>query len=89
MKNRLHPHLVGNDNDGKPRLLYAWRLWMMTDDALLHETEQKIWLSAYAANNRRSDYHWQVDVCYDECVRKGKPEMYDKALKQAKRSCGY
>lgn len=37
-----------------------------------------IWLSAYANNNYRSDYHWQVDACYDECEKRNKIDIYEK-----------
>ena len=51
----------------------------MTDDKPHRETRQKIWLSTYASNNPRSDYRWQIDVLYDEWVRRGKPEGYSAA----------
>ena len=60
----------------------------MSDKKLLEETEKKIWLSAYANNNRRSDFHWHVDACYDEWERRGKPEMYVKAYDAARESAG-
>lgn len=44
----------------------------------------RIWLSAYANNNPRSDYHWQADACYDEAARRGKPELYVQAYEKAK-----
>lgn len=72
---------AGNDNYGKPKKLYLEKLEAMDDDALRKECEQKIWLSAYAANNPRSDYHWHCDATYDECKRRGKPEIYSKAHK--------
>ena len=31
----------------------------------IEETERMIWLSAFANNNPRSDYHWRCDACYD------------------------
>jgi hypothetical protein len=79
--------LIGNDNYGKPRQAYADKLFAMDDDAFLTEAEQTIWLSAYANNNPRSDYHWQADACYDEATRRGKPELYRKAWKLASNSC--
>jgi len=42
-----------------------------------------IWLSAFANNNHRSDYHWQCDATYDEWKRrKGNTDMYGKAHKE-------
>lgn len=64
------------DNSGKPRSEYIDRLKAMTDEELRAETNRKIWLSAYASNNQRSDYHWQCDATYDECGRRGKPNIY-------------
>lgn len=71
----------GNDNYGRPKSEYLARLAAMTDEKLEKETEEMIWLSAYAANNPRSDYHWQCAACYDECVKRDKPKIYDRAYK--------
>lgn len=73
----------GKDNYGKPRSEYLAKIAAMDDDALLNETENKIWLSAFAGNNPRSDFHWNVDACYDEWQHRGKPEQYDVAYKEA------
>lgn len=62
---------------------YAAKLVAADDAALEDEGEQMIWLSAYAANNPRSDYHWKADFVYDECMRRGKPAIYDAAFKRA------
>lgn len=62
---------------------YTKKLIDLTDNELLAECESMIWLSAYANNNPRSCYHWQCDLCYDECMRRNKPEIYKKAHKQA------
>jgi hypothetical protein len=49
---------------------------------LMQETESKIWLSAYANNNPRSDYHWHVDACYDELMlRTGSDLVYGECYK--------
>ena len=73
---------TATDNYGKPRSDYFARLAKMTDDQLFNETKDKIWLSAYASNNPRSDYHWQCDATYDEWVRRDKVEQYSKAHKK-------
>jgi hypothetical protein len=75
----------GNDNYGKPKSVYLEKLSKMTDDELQKETEHKIWLSAWAANNRRSDYHWHCDACYDACKQRGKPEIYNSAYKEVEK----
>ncbi len=76
----------GVDNYGNPKQLYVDNLALMNDEALFKETEQKIWLSAYASNNHRSDYHWQCDSCYNECKRRSKPEIYSQAYDKARRT---
>ena len=72
----------GNDNYGKPKSEYLAELAAMSDQDLRKACDQMIWLSAYANNNPRSDYHWQCDACYDECKRREKPEIYSRAHAQ-------
>ena len=79
----VHPDFVGKDNDGRPRSDYLAKIAGMDDAALLKETEDKIWLSAYAANNRRSDFHWHVTALYAEWHRRGKVDQYEVAFKRA------
>ena len=74
---------TGNDNSGNPKAAYLMRIGRMTDTDLAKECEMKIWLSAYASNNPRSDYHWHADACYDECERRDKSEIYEEAWKRA------
>ncbi len=75
--------LNGKDNRGNPRQVYADRIAAMDDAAFVREAEQKVWLSAYATNNPRSDYHWQVDACSDEAARRNKPQLFAQAHEQA------
>jgi hypothetical protein len=77
--------LEGKDNYGKPRQEFADKIAAADDAAFVKIAEERIWLSAYANNNARSDYHWQADACYDEAVRRGNEELYSKAYRQA---CG-
>jgi hypothetical protein len=77
----------GNDNRGKPKSDYLARIKAMTDSELFKETEHKLWLSAYASNNSRSDYHWHATACYDEWMNRNKMGEYLKALEQAKANC--
>lgn len=79
------PVFAGNDNDDKPRQAYADKVFAMSDAQLLAETERAIWLSAYAYNNPRSDYHWHVDVCYDVCQQRP-GDIYEKAYKNVEKS---
>lgn len=76
-------NITGNDNYGKPKSEYVERIANLDDDGLLRECEMKIWLSAYAANNPRSDYHWHAEVCYAECVKRDKVDIYTQAWKAA------
>lgn len=73
----------GKDNYGKPHREYVDRIASMSDAELVNEAENKIWLSAYAANNPRSDFHWHVIALYDESVRKGKQHLYKEAYENA------
>jgi len=69
----------GNDNYGKPKSEYLDKLKGFDDKELRVECERMIWLSAYANNNLRSDYHWQCDACYDEASNRGKKHIYSQA----------
>jgi len=71
----------GKDNYGKPKSEYLDKLVAMDDKELRDACEQMIWLSAYANNNPRSDYHWQCDACYDECHNRNKDYIYERAHK--------
>ena len=74
--------LEGRDNYGKLRQEFADRIASLSDSAFVSETEKRIWLSAYAANNPQSDYHWQAQACYAEAQHRGKPELYRTAFNQ-------
>ncbi len=59
----------------------GWRekLAKLSDDGLYKHCEKYIWLSAYANNNPQSDYHFLADAGYDECKRREKIEIYQRA----------
>lgn len=59
------------------------KLKKMNDDQLFSHCEQFIWLSAYAANNPRSDYHWLCDAGYHECHDRDKIDLYSRAHDRA------
>lgn len=59
------------------------KLEAMSREELLSETEQYIWLSAYAANNPRSIYHDKCDACYAEWKRRGDENGYQIAWNRA------
>ena len=67
----------GNDNYGHPKQDYIDKLQSSDDFQLSKACGRMIWLSAYADNNPLSDYHWQCDACYDECIRRDKGFIYD------------
>ncbi len=71
----------GKDNYGNLKQNYIDKVRKMPKQNLIAETKQMIWLSAYANNNPRSDYHWQCDACYAICeeVEKG---LYGKLHEQ-------
>lgn len=77
---------AGKDNYGKPRSEYLTNLMSMSDEKLFDETKHKIWLSAYANNNPRSDYHWHAQACYNEWVHRGKEGRYSVAFEAAQKS---
>lgn len=70
----------GNDNAGKPRLEYCRRVEEMTRKELKEEAKSKIWLSAFAANNSRSDFHWHVSAIYVACDKF--PGLYEEAYNE-------
>ena len=71
---------TGKDNYGKPKVEYLLKISELDEEKLYKETKDKIWLSAYASNNPRSDYHWHCDACYDEILKRdGNSDRYSRA----------
>lgn len=58
----------------------------LSDDDLFRLCKDFIWFSAYANNNPRSDYHFMCDACYEECKRREKPDIYNRAYTKITRS---
>ena len=75
--------LQGQDNYGKPRQEFAVELAALDERGFVCRAETCIWLSAYASNNPRSDFHWQADTCYDEARRRGDVGLYERAYNRA------
>jgi hypothetical protein len=71
--------IPGKSNDGPLRQDYADKLATMTDDEFFEACKEYIFLSAYANNNPRSDYHWKCDACTLEGWRSGRDAIYQKA----------
>jgi len=77
--------IPGKSNDGPSRQEYADKLATMTDDEFLEACKKYIWLSAYASNNPRSDYHWMCDACILEGWRRNRDDIYQKAWNEVAR----
>lgn len=76
------------DNYGGPRSDYFARLDKMNDAELFRECKHRILLSAYAANNPRSDYHWQCDATWEEAKKRDKnASIYTRAHDEVSKSC--
>lgn len=74
--------MFNSDNSPEKKKEYKTKLQGMSDSDLFSETKNKIWLSAFASNNRHSCYHWQCDYTYGEWKRRGKVEQYSAAYEQ-------
>ena len=61
--------------------LYIEKLQNMSDTELGIECEKMIWLSAYANNRPRSEFHWQCSACYAETEQRDKIYIYARAHK--------
>ena len=83
----LATRFTGKDNYGKPKMDFVNKLLMMNDEELQKQCEHFIWLSAYANNNPRSDYHWQCDACYDVCAKQKKENIYKQAYDIVAKGC--
>jgi hypothetical protein len=81
--------LHGKDNSGRPRQVFADKIAGMTEGEFVKEVEQYVWLSAYAANNPRSDYHWMCDATYYEARRRGNTDLYQRGHDAARKSAGH
>lgn len=62
---------------------YQRKLEAMTLHALLKETENQIWRSAFANRNPRAEVHWKVDLCSAEARRRGDVKLYETAYRLA------
>jgi len=78
----------GNDNFGVPKIEYIEKLRKMSNEELFKETKYLIYLSAYANNNPRSDYHWKVEACYGVLEEK-RLKDYDRIHKEVMMECGF
>ena len=66
---------------------YRKQIQVMSDKDLRAAANMMIYLSAYADNNPRSDYHWKCDAVYDECKTRGKLNIYEEEHKKLVDNC--
>ena len=72
----------GLDNYKRPKSQYLDKVAAMDDAALGRECYSMIYQSARCSNRPGADWHWMVDACYDECQRRGKPDIYTDSYNQ-------
>ena len=77
------PYTIETLNDGTTKEEWREKLSAMTDAELYQHCERYIWLSAYASNNPRSNYHFLCDAGYAECKKRGKLGIYERAHRDA------
>lgn len=79
--------MIRNNPDNAPHKQdeYLRLIEAMDDKTLFEETKNKIWLSAYASNNRHSCYHWQCDYTYSEWKRRDNVSEYSRAHREVSR----
>lgn len=80
--------IPGKSNDGPMRQDYADKLATMTEAEFFEDCKKFIWLSAYANNNPRSDYHWMNDACTLESWRRDREDIYNTAHNDVSRKLG-
>lgn len=78
----LNEQFTGEDNYGRPKAVYCKKIMDMSSDELFKEAKGKIWLSAFANNNPRSDYHWHVDAIYALYRLRNDLDSYRQAFRQ-------
>ena len=71
--------IEGTDNFGHPRQDFADKLAATDLRTYYQIAEHYIWLARYDVRDPGSDCHWRADACYDEAVRRGNPELYNRA----------
>jgi hypothetical protein len=69
-------------NDGETKESWREKLKGMTEGELRLHCKKYIWLSAYANNNATSDYHFLCDAGYDECLRRARLDIYERAYNE-------
>lgn len=76
--------LTGRSNYDVPTQQYADKIAALSDEGFVKDCQEYIWLSAYAANNPTSDYHWMATACYYEAQRRGNPDLYQRGYDRAR-----
>lgn len=73
---------------------YRSKLAAMTDAELRTETGMHIYYAAvenaFRFSPKDGDHNHRADLCYKECKRRGRPDIYDRAYRNAfKEAVGY
>lgn len=82
------PKYRGKDNYGVLKSVYLQKVINTPEADLPKLCYDAIWLSAYANNNPRSDFHWQVDAVFEILQSRGLSEIYSDAHKKCVRDNG-
>jgi tRNA A37 threonylcarbamoyladenosine dehydratase len=61
---------AGKDNYGRPKADYLAKIAGMSEPELEDECYRMIYQSSLCNNNYKADWHWMVDACYEECVKR-------------------
>ena len=73
----------GLDNYGNMKSKYLESIHQMSDDDLFDECYDMIYHSARCSNNPKADWHWRVDACFEEAMRRDEVgAIYEKAYKR-------
>jgi hypothetical protein len=71
---------ITNYNEHNP-YVYIEGLKKLPDDILYDVCKDMIWFSSCSSSSGGSDFHWMCDACFEECKRRGKDDLYQKAHK--------
>lgn len=82
MTSQFDKRYEGKDNYGRPKANYLKKIAEMSDEELYREIYSMVYQSALCNNNPRADWHWMVDACYDESMRRTDTTIYERAHNQ-------
>lgn len=61
---------------------YIMKLAVLNIQQLRKECSQFKWLTEYVSNKPRSRFHWMCAAMYNECVRRGRIDIYNEAYRK-------